>query len=159
MRPGEVVTVRINPADCMGIADMLIVGGIDTEGMSFAQATATVLQSLLEAARMNDIIPIRDGFEYNEVMAPFARKKKGPPKGGIIAAMNGMKNSAQVAREVATVITPAYEARAIAGMTTEQRQAGLRMKELMVKQEHAADSWSAGDQAEFDRLEKIVYGG
>ena len=44
MRPGEVVTVRINPTDCMGIADVLVAGGIDAEGMSCAQATANVPQ-------------------------------------------------------------------------------------------------------------------
>lgn len=158
MRPGEVVTVRINPTDCMGIADMLVLGNVNTEGMTFSQATATVLQSLLESARMQGIIPVRDGFEFSKVMQPFARKRKGPPKGGLIAAMHDMKMSVSRSRDIADVITPEEEVAAIASMTTEQRQAGMRMKELMVKQEHAADSWSAEDQEEFNRLEKIVYG-
>lgn len=151
------VTVRINPTDCMGIADMLTLGNVDTVGMSFAQATATVLQSMLESARLQGIIPDRDGFEFSKVMQPFSRKKKGPPKGGLIAAMNQMKTSVHTARDIASIITPEEEVTAIVGMTSEQRQAGLRMKELQVKQEYAKDSWSVQDQEEWDRLYKIVF--
>lgn len=157
MRPGEVVTVRINPTDCMGIADMLVIGDVNTEGMTFSQATATVIQSMLESARMQGIIPTRDGFEFSKVMQPFARKRKGPPKGGLIAAMHNMKMSVSRARDIVEIITPVEEVAAIASMTAEQRQAGLRLKELLIKQEHASDSWSAADQAEFDQLYKIVY--
>lgn len=157
MRPGEVVTVRINPTDCMGIADMLVMGDVNTDGMTFSQATATVLQSLLESARMQGIIPVRDGFEFNKVMQPFARKRRGPPKGGLIAAMHDMKMSVSRARDIAEVITSNDEVSAIASMTPEQRRAGLRLSELIVKQEHASDSWSASDQEEYDWLYKIVY--
>lgn len=157
MRPGEVVTVRINPTDCMGIADMLTLGNIDTVGMTFSQATATVIQSLLESARMQGIIPTRDGFEYGKVMQPFSRKRKGPPKGGIIAAMQQIKTSAHVARDIAEVMTPQEQQDAIASMTPEQRRAGLRMKELQIKQEYAKDSWSSDDQKEWDQLYKVVF--
>lgn len=157
MRPGEVVTVRINPTDCMGIADMLALGNVDTTGMSFSQATATVLQSMLESARQQEIIPVRDGFEFNRVMQPFSRKKKGPPKGGLIAAMNQMRESVRTARDIADVMGPAEEITPVNQMTTEQRQAGLRMKELQIKQEHAKDSWTNADQLEWDALYKIVF--
>jgi len=71
--------------------------------------------------------------------------------------MNQMKTSVHTARDIASIITPEEEVTAIVGMTSEQRQAGLRMKELQVKQEYAKDSWSVQDQEEWDRLYKIVF--
>lgn len=159
MRPGEVVSLRLNPLDCMAIVDMLKIGGVDTEGISFSQAVATVVQSMLESARIQAVIPVRDGFDYMEVMRPFSRKKKGPAKGGIIAAMGQIKAGMHTAQAAGMRIATASVDDVLppVDMTPLQRRSGLRMKEMLFKQEHAPDTWTAEDQGEFDTLYKIVY--
>lgn len=72
MRPGKIASVRVNPKDCMSIVDVLSKLGIATTNLSFSQATKIVLASALESFRQNGAIPNRDGFEYSEMMAPFA---------------------------------------------------------------------------------------
>lgn len=72
MRPGKIASVRVNPKDCMSIVDVLSKLGIATTNMSFSQATKIVLASALESFRQSKVIPDRDGFEYTEMMLPFA---------------------------------------------------------------------------------------
>lgn len=72
MRPGKIASVRVNPKDCMSIVDVLSKLGIPTTNMSFSQATKIVLASALESFRQSKVIPDRDGFEYTEMMLPFA---------------------------------------------------------------------------------------
>lgn len=75
MRPGRVAQVRVSPADCMSICDVMNKLGINTPGLSFPQALSLTLSSALEAFRQNNVIPTRDGFEYTELMARFPQDR------------------------------------------------------------------------------------
>lgn len=80
MKVGEVVQIRVNPRDCMGVADVVRQLNLHIQGMSFAQAVSITLTALLETVRSAGKIPSRDGWEYGEVMAPFAFKKRSARK-------------------------------------------------------------------------------
>jgi len=70
--PGFIVSLRINPNDVMSIIDVLDTIGVPKQNLSFAQATKIALASLLEGARQSNLVPRRDGFEYSEMIKPFA---------------------------------------------------------------------------------------
>lgn len=76
MKPGEVVTIRVNPRDCMAVADIVQSVGMNVQGMAFSQAVAIALSALLETMRASKAIPEREGFEYLEVMKPYVVKKR-----------------------------------------------------------------------------------
>lgn len=72
MKAGRVVHIRVSPKDCMGCIDVLQKNGIIVRGTSFPQVVSMALKSLLNTVRGVGVIPDRDGFEYNEMMEPFA---------------------------------------------------------------------------------------
>lgn len=71
MRAGRVARIRVSPADCMLVVDLCRAVGLDPRGMSWGQAVSTTFSTLAEVARKQGIVPRRDGFEYNEMMASF----------------------------------------------------------------------------------------
>lgn len=87
MIPGNVVTIRVEPEDCMAVADIVSISGVHIRGMSFSAAVSQVLKALLEYHRLNGNIPKRTGFDYEEVMQPFADKSKGGKKSVITASL------------------------------------------------------------------------
>lgn len=80
MRPGVVVSIRVNPKDCMGVLDVLEKAGIVTPGASFPSLISLALGSLLETARQNNMIPTRTGFEFSEMMAPYLKQPRNKKK-------------------------------------------------------------------------------
>ena len=80
MLAGEVVRIRVNPKDAASVADIVRLTGFDYVGMSFSQACAIALSSLLETMRQSGAIPTRDGFDYSEVMKPFQMRKQSKRK-------------------------------------------------------------------------------
>lgn len=72
-RAGEVVSIRVNPKDCMSCVDVVKKIGLPIQGGSFAIVVSSALASLLETFRQNNIIPTRDGFEFNEIMSAFPK--------------------------------------------------------------------------------------
>ena len=77
LRAGTVVRLRVNPRDCLSCIDIAKQIGIYTKGMSFSAVVSLALSSMLEACRQQEIIPTRDGFEYDEMMAPFKEEPIG----------------------------------------------------------------------------------
>lgn len=76
MNTGRVARIRVNPKDCMSAVDIARKAGVHIPGMSFGQLVSIAFSSMLEAYRQCGHIPIRDGFEFTEVMAPFADNPK-----------------------------------------------------------------------------------
>lgn len=74
MRPGRVVKIRINPADCMSAVDVVRAAGAYHAGMSFAQVIVSALSIAMQTFRSNSIIPARDGFEFSEMMKEFGNQ-------------------------------------------------------------------------------------
>lgn len=76
MKAGRVISLRINPIDCLSVIDAAEKIGMLVPGVSFSQLVSIVLSSSLESFRQNKIIPTRDGFEYTQMMARFPEPKK-----------------------------------------------------------------------------------
>lgn len=72
--PGRVARIRVNPQDCMAVADVMRLLELKLEKFTFDQAVRIVLSSLLESARSHNAIPRRDGFEYSQMMAQFIQR-------------------------------------------------------------------------------------
>lgn len=76
MKAGRVIYVRVNPKDCMSCIDVCHKVITITRGMSFAQLVSVALSTMLETMRHEGIIPIREGFEYSQMMAPWDADRK-----------------------------------------------------------------------------------
>lgn len=68
---GEVVRIRIDPADVMSCIDLCKAGGVITKDLSLAQVVKLALSGMLENARRQNIVPTRTGYEYAEMVQPF----------------------------------------------------------------------------------------
>lgn len=157
MKPGLVVSIRISPKDCQSIVALMDASGVSRQGQTFSGMASLALSSLLQTARTNGTIAEPDPFNYwNEVGEYHKGRARDKDKERIVQAA-----SSKIASP--TVNTPTFGAMDTGlsqigtVLTSDIRQAGIRLKELLVKQENAPDSWSAADQQEFDQLYKIVY--
>ena len=75
--PGRVVSIRINPKDCMAAIDVIDKINMKVPGMSFAQVVSAAFSSAMESLRRANIIPTRDGFEFSEMMRVYPPSPKG----------------------------------------------------------------------------------
>lgn len=75
MRTGTVVSIRVNPTDCMAVVDLVNKVGVYQAGMSFSSAVSAALASALQSLRDAGLLPERIGFEYNELMAQFPKER------------------------------------------------------------------------------------
>ena len=137
MKGGEVVTIRVNPRDCMAVAWIVKSVGLEIHGMSFAQAVAIALSSLLESMRQKGVIPDDTGFEYSNMMRPFVVKKRSGRKLDVAKTITEMTYNAKVP---ALIPDHARNARRI------------RYEELKFKLDNAADSFSEQDREELRPL-------
>ncbi len=162
MQPGIVVRIRVNPNDCMGVVDLLSKTGTVVEGMSFSSMVSLALSSSIAAARELDVIPSRTGFEWAEVMGPFAnglRTKKKLEVTDTIkhASVDGRVPSWKAPKPVKYEDLPIPEPAPVSAELMRDRRA---LSELCAKKDLADDGqviWQASDQVEYDRLYKIVY--
>jgi hypothetical protein len=147
MRPGRVVSVRVNPKDCLAVIDVLEKVGQLVPGMSFGQAVSLVLAISLETARSNKFIPTRDGFEYSEMMQQFPAKD-----------CQTSKRSQRITRSY-NILGEGFQAPSFSQQQqTEQpespqfRRLKHRLEELNIKRDHASASWSVADEEELARI-------
>lgn len=154
MKAGKVVQIRLNPKDCMAVSDLLELAGVNTKGMSFSRAVALAFSGVCEGFREQGIIPERDGFEYSQMMRQWqgkSHKEKIRVTESVSRLGSGWKPPAITGTPYSGE-PPNFE------MTPEQKRAGVRMEELLFKKEHDPANFSADEQAEYDKLEKIIYG-
>ena len=71
--PGMVVSVRVNPEDCINVLNVMERGGVNTTGMSFSQMVSLCLGGLLERMKNTGVIPEPDMYEYGDRMQRFMR--------------------------------------------------------------------------------------
>lgn len=164
MRAGSVASIRVNPRDSMSVVDVIKSTGMYVEGMSFPQMVSLALSGCLQALRDNKVIPDRQGFEYNEVMEGILNSGRGGKK--LILADRIHKQGSEF-KVTGIQLQPAEQREAPpnpqqAEQTSEQRQAGMIMKELNAKRELHEEgnrdvSWTAADEAEWQKLYAIVY--
>lgn len=147
--PGEVVRIRVNPRDCMSVADVCAAVGVNWPGMSFSQACSVAFSALLETMRDAGTIPRREGFEFSEVMANYKFKQRTGRKLALTRAVTYAGDEAQV--PALTIKPPALS------LTTEQRQAKLRYIELCHKRDAGA-VFTEADEQEWTQVIGIMSG-
>lgn len=178
-RPGAVVSIRVNPTDCMAIVDLLKQNDMIVKGQSFSSMVSLALSALLEGARVNGVVPERSGFEFNELVRPFLQEGNMKSKRKVtefVASLGSEWQSKPVAVFTRPLPEPVFQngtaltERSEAGPTnseetisTDQRLARRRLSELNARKEMIEDgvqglTWSTADQIEFDQLMKEVYG-
>lgn len=133
--PGAIIQLRVSPADCMSIVDMLKHMNIPTDNLSFASATKLVLGSALEAFRQQGIIPRREGFEFSILMEPFKGRNYNSRAAKLKITSQIVKNEIKP-----TVPEPL------------QLGTNARLNELTIKAEHAKDSMTDEDWQELANL-------
>ena len=152
MRPGLVVSIRLNPKDCQSVLAMMDASGLPRTNQSFPAMVSMVLSGMLQASRLDGIIEEPDPFLYWDQMGHYHKNSRVEGKSAIANTIGNSRKTVQVKVTEEEVLAESANQ-----MTSAQRQAGLRMKELQIKQEYAKDSWSVHDQEEWDRLYKIVF--
>ena len=139
MRPGKVIYIRLNPQDCMSIVDIVDKLRIPTANMSFALAAKLAISSMLESFRANGVIPIRDGFEYTQLLSRFTDTKA--------------NRAAKLARTTLVEgLGESYQAPALVPEANDRKRRRLRFQELRFRQVNDPANWSDADQAEFKPL-------
>lgn len=130
-RQDRVVTLRINPIDCLSILDYIEKIGESTVNMSFAQCVKITLASALETFRRLNYIPTPDGFAFLERMNQF----------GDVDNRVAMLNTTGHGNQPEFQAKPLFEDPAV----TARRR---RYEELMIKHKAAPES--------FDEIEELA---
>ena len=163
---GYVVYIRVNPEDCMAVADIVSQVGELKEGMSFSSAVSMALAVMTETLRGSGVIPKRDGFEFSEMLKPFSNKTHNKKKKLQITAAHNQR-SGEVAMPVlvrpqqaatTSIPMPAVSLVSDVDMAEHVRQ----LKELNERKELfelkvSGVSWSSADAADWHRLYRLVY--
>lgn len=144
MTPGIVITLRVNPKDCMSVADLVQKLNAYTSGMSFSSAVSIALSSAMESFRVNSILPERSGFDYEQVMAPFKIKKRDARK---LAIASTIRMTGEL-----------YGVRPLIPQTDEARIAlerkRVRLDELQFKLDNDPRNMSTEESLEYIELAK-----
>lgn len=157
MRPGIVVSIRVNPKDCQSILDLMEKIEYKTVGNSFSHLVSMALSTLLETARQQGGLPEPDPFQYLNRLGPFIGGKRTGRKLAVAKAMNELGASFKapvmpVEAKEAPSEPPMHQP------TAEQRRAVTRMQELEIKREHAPDTWTTRDEEEYKECERVAFG-
>jgi len=65
--------MRVRPGELMACVDVLEAAGVQVNGLSLSGMVRCALNVLIQSALDAGSIPKRDGFDYNERIAPFKR--------------------------------------------------------------------------------------
>lgn len=176
MKPGMAVTIRVRPLDCQSVLDVAAQLGMPADS-AFSQLVSTALQSLLETARQQKLLPEPDPFQFSERMAPYWKGKNSAKKVKTLAAAEaaGSEVSAvALAKPRAELVRPARQVLPAAAVETapaavevvadpdaiERAQNVLTMlilKKEMHEDDPEANEWTQEDQQKWDRNYAIVY--
>lgn len=143
MRPGRVVTLRVNPKDCLSILDILDKAELYIPRMGFSAAVSLALSSMLEAYRQGGHIPVRDGFEYGDMMSRFSDHPKVDRvrKLAITEVIHKLGSEAQV--------PPAIDVNRVAHDRMDRRWNELQMRKQMTP-----ENMSVEEERELEQLHK-----
>ncbi len=139
MRPGRIVSIRVNPRDCMSVVDVIEKIGMHVNGMSYSQAVSVALSSALEGLRQAGLIPTRDGFEYSKVMTKFP------------IIMKGQRGRALDITKTFTLAGDSAQVRPVKG-NPERMRKQRRYEELCFKLEGDPENFSPAEHEEVARL-------
>lgn len=169
MRTGEVVQIRVMPADVMTCIDLCTQAGIVVDGMSLAQVVSQALKGACFAAREAGRVPKRDGFEYNEMLAPFRGYPANKGARNTLGFQRRMSVGQQFYKDDQQREALDMDPRAASVMTAlrapeaalSQNEIRLtrRRAELIMKKGADPVNWSEQEQAELDDITRQLAGG
>lgn len=163
LKSGHVISLRVNPTDCMSVVDVVRKAGVYTPGMSFSMMVSLALSSVLQTLRDCEVIPERDGYEFNELMGPHLGKQN-KRKYEVTQTIKSIGSDLHVRglskprQEIPQESRGEYIE---PELTAEQRRIWSRLGELQAKmdlaeQEGSGVVFSAGDMQEFNHLNTLV---
>ena len=144
MKVGRVVSIRVNPTDCLSVIDVVQKIGLNIRGISFSQVVSIALSSALEAMRQNGVVPDRDGSEYLQMMAQFPTPLKSQ-RGRSLDITKTLYLAGSDARVPPVVVD------------AKRKQALRRYEELALKLEAAPESLDAEQQRELRELTAVLF--
>ena len=145
MRPGTVVSVRLNPADCMAVVDVLKIIGYPMHNLSFAHATKIAFASMAESMRQNQIIPRRLGYEYLEMMEPFKED------------LNGRRAAKLNQTKLDDMAGSKFQPAPIVPVTPQLAAAKRLMEELAMRKENDPANWTEQDEEKWLEVCGLLY--
>lgn len=147
LAPGRVVKLRVNPTDCISVAQVLDALGVQVGLISFDQAVRIALSSLLESARAAGVIP-QPSFDNNldQVMQRF---RHAPSEYKKVLAVSKFLHSSESAAYVRPVILASPQ------RISQER----RFSELKQRLEVDYVNVSQGEKEEFAELSSVLQGG
>ena len=132
---GNVVTLRVNPKDSMSIVDLLKYLDVPLHNLSFNQAVKIALSSALASFRAQGILPEHDGFDYTQVMSPFA------------SSLHARRGKKLISAHVLN--SESFQAAPIIDEDYDRKKRRLRYNELTMKRRADPDNFSEAEQEEF----------
>ena len=134
MKPGKVLTLRVRPEDILTAFDIVAQTGAAPQNYSLATIVNSALGISFATLRKLNLVPEREGFEYNEVLNSW--------------------NAARAARSVQLENTTLLNSSPLKPLTTqpEEDRKQLRIEELRVKKEFNPRKWTSTDEQELTSL-------
>ena len=87
-KPGMVVSIRVNPADCQSVLDLMQAVNIDPyDGRSFSSCVSLSFSSLIDMAKRAGIIGEPDPFQFLNRMGVFLDSRNNKKKHAVTGAM------------------------------------------------------------------------
>ena len=153
---GFTTKIRVNPRDVMSCIDCVNAVGLKMEGMSLSMTVSRGIAIALHTLRSNSVIPMRDGFEYSAMIAPYKSLRRVDK----IAAGHSMVIQVQQ-DEVMDIPPPAltppkrYEPTP-ADIAKGHARARIlrRVQEMQFKKSADPLNWKRKDQAALEQAEK-----
>lgn len=162
MKIGEVVHIRLNPEDVMGVIDVVKNAGVYMPGMSLAQITRLALSGLLEAARKHEVIPRREGFEYSTMVQPILQSGRNGKKLQITNIVEEAEAARAVLDKPATPVNISLERQRKGAndlfdeLATLKGRKILRQQELEFKRSADPMNFTPDEQMQLDGLNRDV---
>lgn len=159
---GPVVRVRMNPRDVMSCIDCANAAGIDLPyGMSMAAVIKKGISIALATLRAEKVIPEHDGFEYSQMIQPFAGASKTEIS---LKVKNSQQIVIQEQREEAMDVQPAALPSARRTTPSEEdiakgvrrRRLFPRMQELQFREKNDKENFSKRDKEELRKIEEEI---
>lgn len=151
VKQGRVVEVRVSPKDCMSAIDIVQRLGVYTQGMSFASVVRIAMSSAFQLLRENGTVPDRDGFEFSQMMQPFAGQHAQRVALGQRLAQQIQEREALDAPGV-----PALRGRALPANDPQRARLQLELSELVSRKQ--ADPLNFDAQERLDELFDLLHG-
>jgi hypothetical protein len=151
-KSGKVVSIRISPLDCLSIIDICKKAGIIEADATFPGLTSQALKMMIHAYKTMGMIPVRDGFEWNEMMEPFdedikARSNKAERKAHVLIPESLMQSIPAERQRL-----PPDGIQVVPEANKELKEELIRLADRRETLGFDHPNWTAAEQRRYDEL-------